>query len=219
MAKVLIFGTSDFAQLANFYLESDSEHEVVGFTVHSEYLTEREFFGKPVYPFERIAEKFSPENYMLFAPMAPIKMNSVRQAVFEEGRRMGFRFISYVSSNATYYGTPLGENCFIFESNVIQPFTTIGDNVIMWSGNHFGHHSSIDSNSFLASHVVVSGHVEIGKNCFLGVNSTVSNGLKIADFSFVGAGALIGRSTEPHSVYPGTKAEKSSIPSNKLRGA
>lgn len=219
MAKVLIFGTSDFAQLANFYLENDSEHEVVGFTVHSEYMNATEFSGKPVFAFDSLFEEFSPENYMLFAPMAPIKMNSARQAVFEEGRKMGFRFVSYVSSKAIYYGTPVGENCFIFESNVIQPFTKIGDNVIMWSGNHFGHHSSIGSHSFLASHVVVSGHVEIGKNCFLGVNSTVSNGIQIADFSFVGAGALIGRSTEPYSVYPGAKAEKSSIPSNKLRGA
>ncbi len=219
MAKVIIFGTSDFAQLANFYLESDTEHEIVGFTVHSQYLNLPEYCGKPVFAFEDLVQKFSPDEYMLFAPMAPTKMNSLRQAVFEDGRNMGFHFISYISPRAIYYGTPIGENCFIFEANVIQPFTTIGDNVIMWSGNHFGHHSSIDSNSFLASHVVISGHVEVGKNCFLGVNSTVSNGIQIGDFSFVGAGALIGRSTEPYAVYPGTKAEQSAIPSNKLRGA
>ncbi len=34
MAKVIIFGVQDFAQLAKFYLQHDSEHEVVAFSVH-----------------------------------------------------------------------------------------------------------------------------------------------------------------------------------------
>jgi sugar O-acyltransferase (sialic acid O-acetyltransferase NeuD family) len=219
MAKVIIFGTSDFAQLAHFYLTNDTEHDLIGFTSHASFISSNEFCGLPVFPFETLEAQFPPDEYMLFAPMSPVKMNTIRESIFCEGKKRGYHFISYVSSRAVYYGTPVGENCFIFEANVIQPFTSIGDNVIMWSGNHFGHHSEIGNNSFLASHVVVSGHVKIGNNCFLGVNSTISNGLHISDFSFVGAGALIGKSTEPWGVYPGVKAEKSPIPSNKLRGA
>ena len=45
MAKVIIFGTKDFAQLAQFYLQHDSKHEVVAFSVHERYLpTEKELW-------------------------------------------------------------------------------------------------------------------------------------------------------------------------------
>ena len=54
----------------------------------------------------------------------------------------------------------IGENCFIFEANVIQPFVRIGDNVVMWSGNHIGHDSTIGSHCFIASHAVISGNVD-----------------------------------------------------------
>jgi hypothetical protein len=37
MAKVIIFGVQDFAQLAKFYLQHDSEHEVAAFSVHEAY--------------------------------------------------------------------------------------------------------------------------------------------------------------------------------------
>jgi hypothetical protein len=33
MARVIIFGLQDFAQLAHYYLERDSEHQVVAFSV------------------------------------------------------------------------------------------------------------------------------------------------------------------------------------------
>ena len=33
MAKVIMFGTGNFGQLARFYFERDSAHEVVAYTV------------------------------------------------------------------------------------------------------------------------------------------------------------------------------------------
>ncbi len=40
MAKVVLFGILDTAELAHYYLEHDSEHEVVAFTVNREYIQE-----------------------------------------------------------------------------------------------------------------------------------------------------------------------------------
>ena len=45
MAKIIIFGTQDFAELAHFYLENDSEHEVVAFSVNEDYLPKDKFDG------------------------------------------------------------------------------------------------------------------------------------------------------------------------------
>ncbi|WP_245213937.1 hypothetical protein [Rhodoferax sp. AJA081-3] len=38
MAKVVIFGIKDYAELAHYYLESDSPHEVVAFCVHRQFI-------------------------------------------------------------------------------------------------------------------------------------------------------------------------------------
>lgn len=218
MAKVIIFGTHDFAQLAHFYLTRDGLHEIVAFTVDQQYITDRRFLDLPVVPFESLEVSHSPQDFQIFAPLSPTKMNTLRQGVFERIKAKGYQCISYVSPRATYYDTPIGENCFIFENNVIQPFTTIGNNVTLWSGNHIGHHSTIDDHCFIASHVVVSGHVKIEHNCFIGVNATINNGVTIASNTFVGSGALISLNTLEYGVYPGVPAELSRVPSNKLRG-
>ena len=128
MAKVVIFGTRDFASLAHFYLLHDSEHEVVAFTVHREYLPAEDVFeGLPVVPFEEIEQKFPPEQYVGFAPMSHSGMNRKREAVYVEFKRKGFKLISYVSSRATVFEeTPIGDNCFVLEDNTIQPYVQIG---------------------------------------------------------------------------------------------
>jgi len=218
MAKVIIFGTEDFAQLAHFYLTHDSGHEVVAFTTHEAYRQVTEFAGLPVLDFESIEKTHPPDDHLMFVPMSSRKMNQLRAEVYLQAKDKGYRLLSYISSKATYYGTPVGENCFIFENNVIQPFTEIGNNVIMWSGNHLGHHSRVGDHCFVASHVVISGHVLVREHCFLGVNATISNGLTVARHTFVGAGALIAEDTQEYGVYPGTRAECSKVPSNKLRG-
>ena len=55
MAKVIIFGVQDFAQLAKFYLQHDSEHDVVAFSVNEQYMPEgKTFEGLPVVAFENV---------------------------------------------------------------------------------------------------------------------------------------------------------------------
>jgi hypothetical protein len=39
MAKVVIFGSSDIAEVIHFYLTRDSDHEIVAFTVDRDYIT------------------------------------------------------------------------------------------------------------------------------------------------------------------------------------
>jgi len=217
MSKVIVFGTNDFAQLAHFYLTSDSDHEVIAFTVNKNFKIQDELLGLPVVEFDEIEKLFAPSDYSLFIPISPSKMNINRTRLYSEAKLKGYKCISYISSKSIYYGTPVGDNCFIFENNVIQPFTQIGNNVILWSGNHIGHHSNIGDNCFVASHAVISGHVVVQSNCFIGVNATINNNLIIAENTFIGAGALITSNTEPNSVYPGVKAEVSKIPSSKLK--
>jgi len=218
MAKVIIFGVGQIAEIAHFYLSKDSEHEVVAFTVDKEYLNDKHFHDLPVSVYENLVENYPPHEYKLFIPISYKKVNKLRAEKFMDAKSKGYECVSYISSKATYYGTPVGENCFIFENNVIQPFTKIGDNCILWSGNHIGHHTTIEDHCFLASHVVVSGNVIIGASSFLGVNSTIADNVKVGKSNVIGANAVIFKDTEDLSVYSPSETEKSRVPSNRLRG-
>jgi sugar O-acyltransferase (sialic acid O-acetyltransferase NeuD family) len=203
MAKVVVFGTGSFAECVNFYLTHDSEHEVVAFTVHRDHLGDTtELAGLPVVAFEDIADEYPPGAHEMFVAVGYARVNRVRAAICDEARGKGYRLITYVSSKATTWGdTEIGDNCFIFEDNTIQPFVTIGDDCVLWSGNHIGHHATIGDHCFITSHVVVSGHVTVGRYSFLGVNATFRDAISVGESNVVGAGALIMKSTKDGEVY------------------
>lgn len=216
--KVIIFGINDFAGLANYYISSDSDYEVCGFSVSKDFMpVDNIFNGLQVVNFDFVESYFNPKDYYFFAPMSASKMNKTREAIYHAIKAKGYQFISYVSTKATVLSNEIGENCFILENNTIQPFVTIGNNTVIWSGNHIGHHTSIRDHVMITSHVVISGHCEIENNCFLGVNSTVSNGVKLADGTLVSLASVIERNTSAWSVYKGNPAEKLSIPSYRIR--
>ena len=210
MAKVVIFGLLDTAELAHYYLTNDSEHEVVAFTVHRQYLEgKRTFRGLPIVAFEDLKEVFPPSDFALFAPMTGRGMNNLRKEIFLKGKELGYYFVSYISSKATLFDNEVGENCFILEDNTIQPFTKIGNNVVLWSGNHIGHHGEIKDHVFFTSHVVMSGHCLIETNCFFGVNATIRDYSKIAKGTLLAMGAvLVMQETEEWGVYVGNPAKK-----------
>ncbi|MCF0059675.1 acetyltransferase [Dyadobacter sp. CY356] len=209
MAKVIIFGVLDTAELAHYYLEHDSEHEVVAFSVNREYIQEESFRGLPLVAFEDVETIFPPAEFSFFAPMTGRNMNRNREAVYNQIKAKGYQLISYISSHATILDrNVIGDNCFILEDNTIQPFTTVGNNVVMWSGNHIGHHGQIKDHVFFTSHVVMSGHCVIESYSFFGVNSTIRDYTNIAQGTLVGMASAITKETEEWGIYIGNPAKK-----------
>lgn len=209
MAKIILFGTGDVSQLAKYYFDIDSEHEVVAFTVNESYITENTFENKPLLAFENIESKYPPSEYSMFIALSYSNMNKTREQKYYEAKAKGYELVSYISSKCTYLSQfKTGDNCFVFENNTIQPFVKIGNNVTIWSGNHIGHHSTIENHNFISSHVVISGHCIIESNCFLGVNSTIAHKVKIAKKTLIGAGAVITKNTEEKSIYVPAKSIK-----------
>lgn len=218
MRKVIIFGTSGFAEVVHFYLTHDSQYEIVAFTANKEFIDKKELFGLPIIPFENIEEKYPPDQYLMFIVVVYSKINKLRAKIFDDVKSKGYNLLSYVNSKAITWGKlDIGQNCFILENNVIQPFVKIGDDVIIWSGNHIGHHSTIGDHCFIASHVVISGNVKIGPFCFLGVNSTIRDGISIARECVIGAGAVILKDTKEKEVYTTDSTKLLPITSDKLK--
>ena len=199
---LVIFGAGDIAQLAHFYFCTDSNYEVVAFTVDAAYITVPEFCGLPVVPFEELPSRFLPDAHQMFVALSYSKLNEVRKEKYLAAKALGYRLATYVSSRATVLnGGMIGDNCFIFEDNTIQPFVKIGNNVTIWSGNHIGHHSVIESHNFISSHVVISGHCHIKSYTFLGVNATIGHQVTIAEGTLLGAGTITTKDTVTDGVY------------------
>lgn len=218
MAKVIVFGTGQLADLAQFYFRHDSPHEVVAFTVDAAYIEAPTHNGLPVLPFEEVVRRLPPSEHKMFIPISFKKMSHIRADRFRQAKEMGYELVSYVSSKATTWpGFAPGENCFIFEDNTIQPFVTIGNNCVLWSGNHIGHHTVIKDHVFITSHVVVSGACVIEEYAFLGVNATVRDETLIAHDTLVGAGAIILKDTQPYEVYKAQGTVAAGVRSDQLR--
>ena len=148
--------------------------------------------GLPVVPFEKIENYYLPQQHAFFAAVVYTQGNQLRERLYHLAKIKGYRPASYISSKAfVWRNCQIGEHCFIFEDNTIQPFVKIGDNVVLWSGNHIGHHSIIDSHVFISSHVVVSGNCYVGPRCFLGVNSTIINDIQVGEDCLIAAGATV----------------------------
>lgn len=201
LEKVIIFGEGNIQEMAFFYLQREEKYEVCAFTADKIFIKSDMYMNRPMIPFENIEVVYPPIKYKMFIPMGYKRNNHLRAEKYEMAQKKGYGFITYISPKATYYGTPVGDNCFILENSIIQPFSKIGSNTILWSGSHIGHHSCIGNHCFLAPCATVCGGTEIGDYSFIGANATVRNEIKIAEDNIIGAGAVITNSTLEQEVY------------------
>ncbi|ATS38685.1 MULTISPECIES: acetyltransferase [Xanthomonas] len=205
--QLVIVGAGEFAQIACEYFQHDSHYTVAAFSVERAFLLQPTVAGLPVVPYEELEQCYPPQDYAVFVAIPATQLNRLRTRFFQDLVRRGYRCATYVSSRAfVWHNAQIGANCFIFEGNVVQPFTRIGDNCVLWSGNHIGHRTVVQDHVFIASHAVISGYCQIGQGSFIGVNATLSDKMRIAADNIIGAGALVTRHTEAGRVYVGSPA-------------
>ena len=162
--------------------------------------------------FETLTEHYPPATHDVYVAIVYTELNRLRTRLARAAKAMGYALASYISPHAfVWRNVRLGEHCFIFENNVVQPFVTLGDNVVLWSGNHIGHHSRIRDNAFISSHVVISGFCDVGENCFLGVNATLANNVTLGKDCWIGPGVVIARNTNDGELYRSHEAEVAKV--------
>jgi len=72
VAKVIIFGLQDYAELAHYYLENDSPYKVVAFCVNKAYVPEGgQFRGLPVLAFEDVVQTHPAQDFCFSRPCRP----------------------------------------------------------------------------------------------------------------------------------------------------
>jgi sugar O-acyltransferase (sialic acid O-acetyltransferase NeuD family) len=210
--KLLIYGTGTLGEIAAFYFIKDSQYDVLGFTDADEYSRDVESIMElPVIKWSDVRRGFPPGSIDIFVAIGYRQTNSVRQMRYERVKSEGYSLASYISSKASIFTEKIGENCFVLENNVLQPFVEVGNNVTLWSGNHIGHHSVIEDHVFIASHVVISGKCRIGANSFIGVNSCLHDNVTIGQKSVLGAGAIVAKTCGPRSLFVPIRTEPKTV--------
>lgn len=215
--KLVIIGVGETADIAYEYFTYDSEYEIVAFSVHSKYITVDNYKGLPLVALETIEIMYPANEFMVFVALSSGKLNYNRTNLYQLVKSMGYSCATYISSRAFVWRSAIiGENCFIFENNVVQHGVEIGNNVILWSGNHIGHQSKIGNNVFISSHCVISGFCEIGENTFLGVNCTFADQIKIGRDCFIAMGSVVGKNLPDNTVIKPLKSEVAAITAKQL---
>ena len=209
---MVIVGDSAFAEVAYECFTHDSDYEVLGFSVESKFIKNDLLFGLPIVPFENLEDHFSPGETDFYVAVVYSQLNRLRTRLYLSAKSRGYRPASYVSSHAfVWHNVKIGEHCFIFEDNTVQPFVLIGNNVVLWSGNHIGHHSVVQENCFISSHAVISGFCSVGKNSFVGVNASLANNVTIGEDNLIGAGVTISSDTQANSLFKSIQTEPSNV--------
>jgi sugar O-acyltransferase (sialic acid O-acetyltransferase NeuD family) len=206
--NLIIVGAGETAEIAFEYFSHDSKYEIKGFSVEKDFLKCDTLFNLPVIPFEEIERYYPPGDFKVFVAISFVQLNRIRTRLYKAAKVKGYSLATYISSKAfVWHNAEIGENCFIFENNVIQHKVKVGNNVILWCGSCVDHQTVIRDNCFFSSHVVIPGFCDIGENCFMGANACLRDHIKIAKDNIIGAGAVVIRDTQEGKIYFGNPAK------------
>jgi sugar O-acyltransferase (sialic acid O-acetyltransferase NeuD family) len=209
MKDIVIFGTGQTSEIIYHCFIRNSNRKIAAFTTHSKFINKNFFLELPVVPFEKIQIEFPPDKYEVFIAISYENNNMLRKKIFEEVKRKNYLLASYISPESNLDDDiPVGENCLILESNVVQPFATIGNNVFIWGNVSIGHHSVIQDHCWITPGSSIGGNTTLGSGTFLGINCTIGHLIDIGKNNFIGANALITKNTKENSVYIIEQTEK-----------
>lgn len=195
--KLFIYGVGGLADYAGYVFENDSDYEVAGFCIEKNYLKKNPVDSTETKVFEEIEEELLQENTFLFIAVGN---NLIRERIYTMAKKKGIKMATYISTKAsTWANLETGDNCFIGEGSVIQPFVKIGSNSILF-GARIGHHCAL-GNHILLSGPTIGGNVKIGNFSFLGLNTVVLQNLEIGPKNIIGMGVAIKASTGEGEVY------------------
>ena len=190
MRNVVIFGVGQLAQLASFYLNQQKEYRLVGYTTNDPQSSVHESF--PLVDVAHLADHFDQSVTSVFVAISYHKQNSIRRHHCKALRSQGWNLASIISPTAVVASNcVLGDNLFIAESVVVQPWSQIGDGVVLWSGVQVGHHSVLGDYAFLSAGTVLMGCNTVGTCAHLAGGVTVRDHVTVGNARQISAGEIV----------------------------
>lgn len=200
MKKIVIFGPTDLGRLLKYYIDCDNCYEVIAFTVDKKFLTDPEFFGLPVIPFEELQEKYPPSDCEILIAIGNSRMNNVRKDIFNRCKTLGYKIASYIHPSCSIHSKDIGEGNIFLEKCLVYPYAKIGCGNLMWDHVLISHDCTVGDFNTFSSYADLCGYVKIGNNGYFGKHCILDSFIEIADYTLVGAAAYAKKSTSPYDV-------------------
>jgi len=198
--KIIIYGNSAMAKVVYSYAKRSMN--VCGFTVDDSCINQNDFCGLPLVPFSKIEYQFSPEIYKIIIAVGFIDMNELREKKYQEAKKKGYQFTSYIHDSVLIHDDVLiEENCVILDYVSIHPDSNIGHSTFISSNTNIGHDCQIEHSNWINSGVAIAGGCHVGSSCFFGINSSVGHGIRIGNQNFIAANTFISKDTKNGEVY------------------
>ena len=189
--KLVIFGISNFAEIMEFYFSTDSDYEVVAFTVDEEFKDRDRFLGRPVVSFKDLAQEFPPSEVEVFVAMGIQKLNTQRENKVREVKQSGYQLASFLHSSVVVPDDfVIGENSVVMDQCLLHPFVTIGNNTILWTHTAVAMKTQIGNNVWMVS-CTTGEMVTIDDNTFIGLRAIIAPGISIGKKNLIGAGVVL----------------------------
>ena len=198
MKKIILIGAGGHAKSCIDVILLTKKYKILGFIDQKKKIN---IFNYKVLGDESYLKKFKQKNCYLHLSLGFIKSPAKRIKIFNEFRKLNFKFPkiisprAYVSKNAKILdGTIVHHNAVInFEAEV-------GNNNIINTSAIIEHGSKIGNNCHISTRVVINGDAVVKDNTFIGSGSVIREGVKIGRNSFVGMGQIITKNIPDNSV-------------------
>lgn len=204
--KLIIYGIGKLADYAAYVFQEDSNFNIIAYCIEEDYLKAHPQLNN-IQSFENLQGELLKSDTFLFVAVGN---NLIRERIFSIARQKGFKLATYISSRAsTWSNLKIGQNCFIGEGSIIQPFVEIKNNSFLF-GARLGHHCIIGENVLLSG-PTIGGDVSVGDFTFIGLNSVIQQNIKIGKKNIIGMGVAITKTTSDNSVFSAPKVKKRDI--------
>ena len=217
MRPLVIFGTRNFAEIADYFFTTDSAYKVVAFTVDSEYLEEDTFKGRPVVPFDELESTFPPGEADVFVAIGINAVNRMRAERVEAVQKKGYALASFIHSTACVPSAiQPGPNTMIMDNVLLHPYVQVGFNTIIWSRAGIALKCRIGNHCWITS-AQLGESIHLGDYCFVGLGAIIAPFLHIGARTVIGAGAVIQDDLDEASVVKAAACRVARFKSDRLR--
>ena len=120
MTQIVIFGTGKIADVLHAYIREDPTLSIAGFTCDPGFMTEREFHGLPLVPFEEVETAFPSSDFAMFVAIGYQDLNPGGRSDAGQAREQGLSpgFLDQPRALVPK-GCTVGANCFVMEGALI----------------------------------------------------------------------------------------------------
>ncbi len=190
---------------------SQTEYEIVYYIDPGQAVPEN-LQGRVYHDPEEMAGKFPPDMWRVVTCAG---FPRVRATFFPKFNKLGYRFATIISSEATVDTDDVGEGTIVFPGTRVSLDARIGRNVLMYFNVVVGHDTIIGDHSALNPGTGVGGRVTGGEAVLYGLGCSVNQGRRIGDRAVLAAGAAVWTDVPADATMVGVPAVARQIPGHK----